>query len=113
MRRTAHRGTIPIACQLEASAAKAQLGEWSELFASSVGGVERVSDTELRASLYPDLRGVDALVALAQREKACCGFFDFWLDIAAEGVSLQVSVPEEAVPILDDFLRCATGSPGS
>ena len=45
------------------------------------------------------------MVGLAQREKACCPFFDFSLDIAADSVTLVVSVPDDGAPLLDQLCR--------
>jgi hypothetical protein len=45
-----------------------------------------------------------ALIQLAQREKACCVFFDFTLVIDAARVTFVIEVPQEASSILDDIL---------
>jgi hypothetical protein len=95
---------VPIACRLTAGAARSQLDEWRQVATAHVGAVERVAPTQLRLRLG-DLVGLDTVVRLAQREKACCPFFDFALDIEAETVFLRVTVPEDAASILDDFSR--------
>jgi hypothetical protein len=41
---------------------------------------------------------------LAQREKACCPFFEFSLDIGAESLCLRLRVPDDAAPVLDGLL---------
>ena len=48
---------------------------------------------------------LEAVVRLAQREKACCPFFDFSILVDAGTVALRVSVPAGAAAILDDFAR--------
>jgi hypothetical protein len=40
---------------------------------------------------------------LAQREKACCSFFEFSLELEATGWWLVVRVPPEAAPVLAEF----------
>ena len=46
-----------------------------------------------------------AAVDLAQREKACCDFFEFSIGIEADALWLSVRVPAEASLVLDDFAR--------
>jgi hypothetical protein len=99
---------IPIACTLEPSDARAQGDEWREMLGRLVGGAERVAPGVLRLWLRADLDELPQLVALAQREKACCGFFSFSFEVEVDGLALVVGVPPGAVAILDDF---ATLSP--
>jgi len=40
---------------------------------------------------------------LAQREKACCAFFEFRLLILASAVWLEVEIPEDAGVTLNDL----------
>ena len=94
---------IPIACRLTETAAEVQLGEWRDVLAASVVATERISPTALSLRLADDLTQLDTLVRLAQREKACCPFFEFTLRIDADAVTLGVSVPAGAESILDDF----------
>jgi hypothetical protein len=95
---------IPIACSLDASDARAQLDEWKELFARVVTSVERVSPLRFDALLQPELAELSELVQLAQREKACCPFFDFALIIDCASTKFVVSVPENASSVLDHFV---------
>jgi len=93
---------IPLACELDADAARAQVDEWSDLLARSVDGSTRVAPgrAELRLRQGAD---VGEVVALAQREARCCGFFRFRLAIGADRVTLVVEVPDAAAPALDGF----------
>ncbi len=95
---------VPIACSLADSAAQQQLEEWHRLLATAAVAIDRVSPTELSARLpdVPEL--VAATLRLAQREKACCPFFDFTLQIEAEAIVLHIRVPEDAAALLDDFV---------
>ena len=54
----------------------------------------------------PADRPRDTLLAaadLAQREKACCGFFRFAVELEVDSRRLRVEVPADAVGVLDDF----------
>ncbi len=96
---------VPTACSLKNTEALAQLDEWHELLSDSVAATERVSPTDLALHLEKDFDQLSALVRLAQREKACCAFFDFTIFIDVEDVVLRVAVPPEATMVLDDFAR--------
>lgn len=93
---------IPIACSLEAGAAKRQLGEWRQLL-GRVDHRHRVSPTRLE--LGPLSRSeIEDVVQLAQREAACCPFFTFMIEIGHERLILAVEVPDEAVEVLDEVM---------
>ena len=94
---------IPIACTLGATEALTQLGEWRELLSQLATGTSRTAPGRLEMTLHDDLTNVAALIHLAQREKACCAFFDFTLTLNAERVTLVIDVAPEASSILDDF----------
>jgi hypothetical protein len=95
---------IPIACRLDDAAARSQVEEWRGLLGHQGVRASRVSPTEV-AIRIDDLDQLPALVGLARREKACCPFFGFGLEIGADRVVLKVSVPGEAASILDQFAR--------
>jgi hypothetical protein len=101
----AGRVDIPIACSLTPAGARSQLDEWRALLAAAVTGTERPGPAVLSLRLRDDPGQLAAVVALAQREKACCPFFGFALEIGADSVALQVSVPPDAVSILDGFAQ--------
>jgi hypothetical protein len=46
---------------------------------------------------------IASIAALAQREKACCPFFSFTIEISAERLSLVVEVPDDAIEVLDEL----------
>jgi hypothetical protein len=98
----------PIACTLSADSAQAQLREWSDVLASATVGGLRTSRTEIVFPLAEDLGHLGEVVALARREKACCTFFRFSIEIGVESVELRISVPSEAVAVLDDFQALVT-----
>jgi MerR family copper efflux transcriptional regulator len=90
---------VPIACNLSAEGASSQLEEWRQLLAEFPGA--RVSPTHLVVRIAVGPAAVAPVIGLAQREKACCPFFDFSLKVEADAVVLHVSVPEDATSILD------------
>ena len=96
----------PIACHLDVAAARAQLHEWQELLADDAVTAERGSPSEL--SVHFDASRLAAVVELAQREKACCPFFDFSLGIDADALVLRVAVPSEAAAVLDRLVDSTT-----
>ena len=94
---------IPIACTLQPSDARSQLGEWQEVLHRVTNRSERVSPNRLELSLIPDT-DMGPLVSLAQREAACCTFFSFAIEIQADRLVLAVEVPDDAVEILDQLV---------
>jgi hypothetical protein len=104
---------IPIACTLEPADARAQGDEWRALLGRLVERSERTAPGTLRLWLRAAHDELDApaqlaqLVSLAQREKACCRFFSFSLEIEAEALAFVVAVPEGATAVLDDFAGLA------
>jgi hypothetical protein len=101
--------TIPIACALTADAVLDRKAEWKALLATMV---ERIDLVRAHAILTL-VGGTEALVAtadLAGRERDCCPFFRFSLDIAASGSRLHIEVPPEAEEILTGLLELAPTS---
>ncbi|HLH99981.1 MAG TPA: hypothetical protein VKV06_04295 [Acidimicrobiales bacterium] len=94
---------VPIACSLEAESADHQVEEWRQLLNRHVTAVERTATTA-RVRLQDRHDALLATADLARREKACCPFFQFRLDLRPEAVWLEIGVPEEAAPILDGML---------
>jgi hypothetical protein len=95
---------VPIACSLTAAAADDRIDEWRRFLAASVDAAERPSPQLLRMHLT-STTVLAAAVDLAQREKACCDFFEFAIAVESDAVWLSVRVPAEASLVLDDFAR--------
>jgi hypothetical protein len=102
---------IPIACTLTTADAESRVDEWRDFLASSTTTSERLSGHQLRVQLAPAPGVLEAAVDLAQREKTCCAFFDFAIDVATDQLWLRVAVPPEASGILDDFASLLAPSP--
>jgi hypothetical protein len=96
----------PLACRLDAASARDQLDEWRKLLAGAGVIHERVTPGELLVHL--DRSALSDVVDLAQREKACCPFFDFSLRIDADALVLRVAVSPEASVVLDRFVGSTT-----
>ena len=94
---------IPIACTLTADAAVDRVAEWRQFFADHVETVDRPSPTAAALRLRDGEKALFAAVDLAEREKTCCSFFTFAIGLR-EGRWLDVSVPEDAADILNDFV---------
>jgi hypothetical protein len=47
---------------------------------------------------------LEAAVDLARREKACCAFFEFSIEVEADASWLSVKVPPDAADTLEDFV---------
>ncbi|HEX7355546.1 MAG TPA: hypothetical protein VF288_12035 [Mycobacteriales bacterium] len=92
---------VPIACTLTPTGQADQLAEWRALLAAAVTGV--AVDGGRATFDLADGFDVAALVDLARREQACCGFLGFSLEIAADGVRLVITAPPEAAGVLDGF----------
>ncbi len=95
---------VPIACTLTADAATDRIAEWRAALATSVVTMARTSPRRAELRLVDGPGPAGQLVDLARREKACCSFFDFTVEFDAQGATLLVQVPEDAVGLLDDFM---------
>ena len=95
---------IPIACTLTADDQPGRLDEWRSFFATQVAAVELPAPDRARLRLADGSAAVLAAADLAQREKQCCGFFEFAIELGAQGRWLSVGVPAEAAPVLADLV---------
>ena len=88
-------------CSLPIAERPLRLAEFDELFASSARSVTRLDGSGVRIHLAggPGLR--EQVRGLAEREAACCSFFDFVVDGDDDDLVLAVSVPIERREILD------------
>ncbi len=106
---------IPIECTLDAGSVDDRVEEWRRFLGEAVTRVERAG-TAARLLLVPGDEAQLWASDLARRERACCAFFEFRLDLRPEAVWLEVSAPDDAQPVLDGLLdltpRAAT-PPGS
>lgn len=98
---------IPLACTLTRDDASERVEAWRRFLGTSVQAAERPRGTQLRLHLRLHLRPPSGVVleavALAQREKACCGFFDFSIELESDSCWLVVAVPTEAADVLTEL----------
>jgi hypothetical protein len=95
---------VPIACTLTSESAASRLEEWRRFFADCTDAAERSSDVHVRVRLIDSAQAVQAAVDLARREKACCAFFAFTVEVEPDASWLTVTVPPDAVETLADFV---------
>jgi hypothetical protein len=93
----------PIACSLDASSLGSRAEEWRALVAWSVSSAE-VDGRAVRLVLRDTDADLTAAVALAQREKECCPFFNVSITIEADRRTLVLAVPEGAEDMLAAFV---------
>ena len=97
----------PVACSLDPATARSQVGEWRSLLGAVVSTVEWTDPTSVRMGLRAHGDSLAALLALAEREVECCPFFRFAVVVDSRGMGLTVTVPGDAVPVLQDFVQLA------
>lgn len=100
---------MPIACALSSGDASDRVEEWRAALGATVRRVARPAPARAELRLVGEPFGIAELVDLARREKACCGFFGFTFEVASDAVTLVVTVPDEAVEVLDGFTALAAG----
>lgn len=97
------------ACTLPTAERPLRVGEFADLFARSLRGLDRPAPTRLvlRLDEAAEARARD----LAARESSCCSFFAFTFAPAAGGVvRLQVDVPAARATVLDGLARQASAA---
>jgi hypothetical protein len=105
----------PIACSLDAGSLAERAAAWRALVASSVTAVEteagktEAGETAVRLVLRDTDVALTAAVALAQREKECCPFFDVSLALEPDRRTLILAVPDGAEEALAGFVAMLTG----
>lgn len=98
---------VPIACTLNADDATDRVEEWRIALRSSVAATARPAPHRLELRIAEEPGAVAMLVDLARREKACCGFFTFTVEIDAHRAALVIEAPEDAIPVLDGLAALA------
>ncbi|MHA6631953.1 hypothetical protein ACU61A_41530 [Pseudonocardia sichuanensis] len=98
------------ACRLPTPEQPLREAEFDALFARSLRGVERRAPTWLRLHLEAGA-GVEARARdLTARESSCCTFFGFRVAAVADGLTLDVRVPEARIAVLDGLARRAAAT---
>jgi hypothetical protein len=93
-------GDMPIACSLDAASFQERAEEWRALVFTSV----EIDGTAVRLVLGRSDTDLTTAVALAQREKECCPFFEVSVELQADLRTLVLAVPDGAEEVLDAFV---------
>lgn len=93
-------GWVSQSCTLPTVERPLRVAEFDQLFSDALRGVERRESTRLQLTLD---RSAEARAReLTAKETDCCSFFDFtFAPTVEEHISVDVSVPEAHVPVLD------------
>jgi hypothetical protein len=97
------RMNIPIACSLSSADLAGRVDEWKDFFTTTIQVVER-AHSSVRLRLGRSEPAFAAAVSLAEREKECCAFFEFSLELGTDGWWLRIAVPSEARAMLDELV---------
>ena len=93
---------VPIACSLTVADAHDRMDEWRSFVADHVAS-SFLDGEGVRLRLRDGDEALLAAADLAAREKACCAFFTFAVEIDAEGRLLRIGGPRDAREIVADF----------
>jgi DNA-binding transcriptional MerR regulator len=93
-------GEVPIACTLNGDRAGAQIAEGHQLLATAERHETVPGGVRIWFARTADIAAIATLVAA---EQACCRFFTFTLGVNGEAVTLSVTTPDDARPILDEL----------
>ena len=94
---------VPIACTLAPNEAEDRGAEWRSFLAQNVEELQ-LDNTVARVRLRPGDQVLITTVDLAEREKACCGFFSFSIELDRSARWLRVEVPVDAAAILAELV---------
>lgn len=98
------------ACTLPTAEQPLRLVEFDRLFATDVRATDRLAADRLRLELTADPEVAARAANLTVRETACCSFFVFTLTASAGQVTLDVTVPESYINVLDALATHAARS---
>jgi hypothetical protein len=103
------RTVTDIACTLGGGAFQERLEEWRSFSRDVVTEMDS-SAASVRFRLPDDDDdAVLAAVSLGQREKECCAFFDFAIELGPHDRWLVARVPPEAEEVLASFVQALSG----
>jgi len=96
--------TGAIACSLNPESVGARIEDWNRLLTSATTRVTVVNG--IRVGWNRDV-DIAALAELAAAEQDCCSFFYFYIGIGSDGVSLQVTGPDDTQEIINAVFGAA------
>lgn len=102
MSETSALNWAPAACTLPTTERPLRVAEFDHLFRTSARRIQRISPTRGRVVFDPaaEAKARD----LAARESSCCMFFDFTLTDAADGLRMDITVPDNQTDVLGALL---------
>lgn len=98
----------PDSCTLPAAEQPGRLAEVTALFSTALRAQQRPGRTHLRWTLDPAAEAVAR--DLVARESTCCTFFRFTVTPGADGLTVDVRVPDGEAAVLDAFVAIAAGA---
>jgi hypothetical protein len=98
----------PDACTLPTAEQPLRVAEFDALFAESLDHAVRDDTTHARLELAGEADLADRARDLAQRETACCSFFEFDVQVPGPGrVNLDIRVPANRADVLEALVERA------
>src|SRR3954447_19555506 len=102
---------LPIACSLSAVELPVRLAEMRDLGRALVG-VERTKTTAVLHFRHGG-ETAERLAAIVTAEARCCPFLDMTLHETSGALSLTISAPPDAAPVLDELVAAFADSGAS
>jgi hypothetical protein len=99
---------VPIACTLTVDQAADRGEEWRTFLGTRVERVVRQPGVA-RLLLAAGDETLVMAADLAEREKGCCAFFTFAIELDGGDRWLRVEAPADAEPVLDQLFAIASG----
>jgi MerR family copper efflux transcriptional regulator len=97
--------SAPIVCTLATGSMAERLDQWEALLAHVTH--RDTVDRGIRATFGPDVP-IEDVVRLAAAEQDCCRFFNFAITIDDRGIALEVTAPDDALPIVHALFGAAS-----
>jgi DNA-binding transcriptional MerR regulator len=94
-------GAIPITCALGPADMITRVEEWRRLVGDAIG--REAIDGGVRL-LYASRTDLGPIATLVAAEQQCCSFFTFCISVTSGGVTLDVTAPSEARPMIDELI---------
>lgn len=89
--------TLQIACTLQPHLVSDRVGQWQSIAAQAESNQPLPDGIRLR---FPRDIDITALTKLAVDEHTCCGFFTFIIGIHPDSITLEVTGPTDAQPVI-------------
>jgi hypothetical protein len=91
---------VPDMCTLPTDERPLRRAEFDDLFRAAATDLQWVGPTRARFRLSGDDDLAERVADLARRESSCCSFFVFGIELAGDGIVLDIAVPAAHVDVL-------------